>query len=164
MAGYRPMDLAPLGASTIQASRASTYADRRRAAAERLSVAADLKTRLDAAMDLPVEQAQSTSPIDPNGVLRAAIRALLPLAYRTDGFDVTVSLGPDHEWAAQLSRGPQGLVAELVPGPKHPCATDLSRTPRAAGPSGPSTGVSASEAEIAGELADLVWSGEVGVR
>src|SRR5450755_150777 len=67
LAGYRPMDLAPLGVSTVQASRESTYADRRRAAAERLSVAAELKTRLDAAVDLPVEQ--STSPIDPDGVL-----------------------------------------------------------------------------------------------
>ena len=162
------MDLAPLGASTIHASRASTYADRRRAAAERLSVAADLKTRLDAAVDLPAEHAPAASPIDPDGVLRAAIRALLPLAYRTDGFDVTVSLGPDHEWAAHLSKGARGLIAELVPGPRHASALD----PSMAGPagaavsaaSGPPAGASASEAQIAGELAELVWSGEVGAR
>jgi hypothetical protein len=158
------MDLAPLGASTVQASRASTYADRRRAAAERLSVAAELKTRLDAAVDLPVEQSRSTSPIDPDGVLRAAIRALLPLAYRTDGFEVTVSLGPDHEWAAQLSKGPGGLVAELVPGRKlSPVGGPSTAVPIGA-PSGPAAAVSASEAQIAGELADLVWAGGVGAR
>src|SRR5450755_2801528 len=99
LAGFRPMDLAPLGASMIPAGRASSYADRRRAAAERLSAAADVSTRLEAALDRPVEPERTASPIDPDGVLRAAIRALLPLAYRIDGFEVTVSLGPGHEWA-----------------------------------------------------------------
>jgi hypothetical protein len=162
------MDLASLSASTIHASRASTYADRRRAAAERLSVAADLKTRLEAAVDIPAEHTRSTSPIDPDGVLRAVIRALLPLAYRTDGFDVTVSLGPDHQWAAQLSKGPGGLVAELVPGPRHGTAAAAAAAAAGTAPAGAASGsanaLSTSEAEIAGELADLVWSGEVGAR
>jgi hypothetical protein len=158
------MDLAPLGDSMVRASRASTYADRRRAVAERLSIAADLKSRLDAAVDLPVEQSRSTSPIDPDGVLRAAIRALLPLAYRTDGFDVTVSLGPDHAWAAHLSKGPGGLVAELLPGGKLSPAGGPSTAVPIGMPSGPADAVSASEAQIAGELADLVWAGGVGAR
>jgi hypothetical protein len=158
------MDLAPLSAPTIPMGRASGYADRRRAAAERLSAAADLSVRLDAALDPPPEQERSTSPIDPQGVLRSAIRALLPLAYRTEGFEVTVSLGPDHAWAARLSMEPTGLMAQLVPGLGRQDRNALPGMTSMSGASGPHVVVGTSEAEIAGQLADLVWSGEVGTR
>ena len=180
MAGYRPIGLAALGASTIHTGRASTYADRRRAAAERLSLAADLSVRLDAVVGSPAKaratkQAtaeQAGEAIDPDGVLRAAIRALLPLAHRTDRFDLAVSLGPDHRWAARLTGDDSGLQVDLVPwSAAGPVVTGSIVTgPIVIGPivtgstlNGPGADAP-SEAEIAHDLADLVWAGEVGAR
>jgi hypothetical protein len=150
LAGYRPIGLASSGPSTIHAGRASTYADRRRAAAERLSLAEDLNSRIDAAVHAPAEIAPDGVPIDPSGVLRAAIRALVPLTHRTPDLDVLVSLGPDHRWAAHLRHGPDGVSVELVAG---------SGRPQSA-PHPPS----ASEAQIAAELAAWLWTGEVNPR
>jgi hypothetical protein len=127
------------------AGRASSYADRRRAAADRLSRSQDLASRLSAAVDPAFDQA-SDSPIDPDGVLRASVRALVPLAYRNPAFDVTVSLGPDQVWAVRVRHGQEGLVAELVPGQRS------AGTPR---------DVSGSETRIAAELAAWLWNGEV---
>jgi hypothetical protein len=107
--------------------------------------------RLDAAVEGPSVTSATCAPIDPEGTLRASIRALIPLAYRVENFDVTVSLGPGHEWAARIRRSPDGVSAELVPGPG---AGDRSAV-RTEG------SVSASEAEIAAELASLLWPGEV---
>ena len=163
MTGYRPLDLVPLGVPA-GAGRRDTYADRRRAAAERMSVAADLDSRLAAAVDCPGDGAPSRSRIDPDGVLRAAIRALLPLAYKTEGFDVTVSLGPDHAWSARLIMTSSGLQAHLLPSsPEGGRSSDSPGCPQPGGvASQPFDG--SSEAEIAGELAELVWSGGVGPR
>jgi hypothetical protein len=189
LAEYRPIGLVALGASTIHAGRASTYADRRRAAAERLSLAADLSVRLEAVAGAPAQartaqartaqaSAGASSPepagtaIDPDGVLQAAIRALLPLAHRSQRLDLAVSLGPDHRWAARLTRGDNGLQVDLVPwSPTGPgvagpaVASPTVASPTVAGRTGSAPGVSdPSEARIAHELADLVWSGEVGAR
>ena len=159
MAGYRPIGLSAAAGSTIIAGRATSYADRRRAAAERLSKTADITQRLDAAVTVPAatsaaaDVASGTRPIDPDGTLRASIRALIPVAHRTEGFDVTVSLGPSHQWAARIRRGPDGVTADLVPGPAR-----LLGAPRP----GVETGLS--EAEIVAELAALLWNGEVGIR
>src|SRR5664280_1348107 len=143
------MDLAPMSAPTITTGRVGSYADRRRAAAERLSAAANLTTQLEAALDAPEEQQRSAAPIDPDGVLRAAVRVLLPLAYRTAGFEVTVSLGPDHEWAARLSIGPSGPVAELVPGAGRAGNGARTATPSASPSAGPVVPAGACAAEIA---------------
>lgn len=154
MAGYRPLGLSSAAPSTIIAGRATSYADRRRAAAERLSTMAQIAERLDAAVEGPSATSAASAPIDPEGTLRSSIRALIPLAYRSENFDVTVSLGPGHEWAARIRRGPDGVSVELVPGP----GAEGRDAVRAEGAEGQA---SASEAEIAAELASLLWTGEV---
>jgi hypothetical protein len=141
------MGLSSAASSTIIAGRATSYADRRRAAAERLSKVADIARGLD----------------DVDGTLRASVRALVPLASRTDGFDVTVSLGPDHRWAARIRRDGDGVTAELVAG------AGATGAPRAAGATGAAAevapaGPQSSEARIAAELATLLWNGEVRTR
>jgi hypothetical protein len=146
---YRPIGLAPASTSAIHAGRASTYADRRRAAADRLMLAESLSTRLDAAVTSD-PKAGDGLPIDPDGALRACVRALVPQAHRDPTFDAMVSLGPDHEWAARLSHGDDGLLLELVPGPGRPAAPDHAPT--------------ASQAHVAAELAALLWTGTVATR
>lgn len=151
MAGYRPIGLSSASSSTIIAGRATSYADRRRAAAERLSKTADITRRIEAVVSVPAQDAPDVvadAPIDPDGTLRASIRALIPIAHRTEGFDVTVSLGPAHLWAARVRRDGDGVNAELVPG------------------SGRRGGAvfADDERRVASELATLLWAGEVGPR
>jgi hypothetical protein len=149
LAGYRPIGLSSASSSTIIAGRATSYADRRRAAAERLSKTADITRRIEAVVSVPAPDVVSEAPIDPDGTLRASIRALLPVAHRSEGFDVTVSLGPDHWWAARIRKDGDGVSAEIVPG-----------TGR-----GPGRIVFAEdESRVASELATLLWSGEVTCR
>jgi sugar phosphate isomerase/epimerase len=147
LAGYRPIGLSSAGDSTIISQRA-TYADRRRAAAERLSRTADITQRLDAAVAVSPGGSPSGSPddpvpIDPDGTLRACVRVLLPFAYRSCGFDVTVSLGPGHEWAARIHHGPDGVTVGLERGSGHDPASDQD------------VGL---EGTVAVELAALLWS------
>jgi len=150
LAGYRPIGLAPAGTTTMQAGRTSTYADRRRAAADRLQLAEKLTTRLEAAVHRPEEAAPDGTPIDPDGVLRASVRALVPLAHRYGEVDLLVSVGPDHAWAAHLTHGADGPAVELVPGPGRPESPSSPATP--------------SEARIAAELAAWLRTGEVPTR
>jgi hypothetical protein len=149
LAGYRPIGLSSASSSTIIAGRATSYADRRRAAAERLSRDADLTHRIEAAVAVPAPDVVTTAPIDPDGVLRSAVRALVPIAHRTEGFDVRVSLGPEHRWAVHVRREGDGVSADLVP---------VALVAAAAGVEG-GAGRSASEAEIAADIASLVWAG-----
>jgi hypothetical protein len=154
LAGYRPIELSSAAGSTINVGPRTTYADRRRAAAERLSKTADIAQQLDAAVKVtpegvPSEAVGEPGPVDPDGTLRASIRALLPLAYRSSGFDVTVSLGPEHHWAARLRHDPDGVTAELVPG---------------AGRSPDHHQVTTAQGEVAAELAAWLWSGAVKLR
>lgn len=153
LVGYRPLGLSTAGTSTIIAGRATSYADRRRAAAERLSRAAQISQRLDAVVGGPSTNVAAVVPIDPDGTLRAAIRALIPLAHRVDDFDVTISLGPSHHWAARIRRGPDGVAAELVPGAGRGDQAGFADADTAA-----------SEAEIAAELAALLRAGKAGAR
>jgi hypothetical protein len=150
LAGYGPNGQPTSGSSTIHAGRPSTYADRRRAAAERLLLAEALDDRIAAAVHTPPDAGQVQPPIDPDGVLRAGIRALAALAHRVPDLDVMVSIGPDHRWAAHLRSGPDGLAVDLVPGPGRP--------------ENSSHLVAASEAQIAAELAAWLWTGEVTTR
>jgi hypothetical protein len=149
LAGYRPLGLSSPSSNTIIAGRATSYADRRRAAADRLSKTADLTRRIEAAVTVPAPDVATGVPIDPDGTLQASIRALIPLAYRTEGFDVTVSLGPDHRWAARVRRDEDGVSAELIPG-------DGRRAGKIT--------FAADERRVASELASLLWAGEVGTR
>lgn len=166
MAGYRPIGLSSSAGSTIIAGRGTSYADRRRAAAERLSKTANITQRLEAAVAVPATEAADVvidaEPIDPDGTLRASIRALIPIAHRIEGFDVTVSLGPAHRWAVSIRRGPDGVIADLVPG----AGAGAGAAGTGRGPGVPRTSVQTgpSEAEIVAELAALLWNGEVGIR
>jgi hypothetical protein len=128
----------------IHAGRASSYADRRRAAADRLLLAENLSTRLDAAVH-PDPATADGAPIDPDGVLRASVRALVPLARRNPAVEVMVSVGPEHTWAARLSHGPDGPVVDLVRGPGRPPAADRL--------------IAGSESRIAAELATWLRTG-----
>jgi len=144
---YRPIGLAPAGTSTINAGRGSGYADRRRAAADRLLLAESLSTRLEAAVCTD-PAARDGAPIDADGTLRACVRALVPLAHRTPSFEALVSLGPDHEWAARVAHGPNGPSVELVRGPgRAVVAVAVAHEP------------TAPENQIASELAALLWTG-----
>ena len=146
---YRPIGLAPVGPSTIAAGQAGSYADRRRAAADRLLLAESISTRLDAAVRTDATTPDGLAP-DPDGTLRACVRALVPLAHRDPGFEATVSLGPDHRWAARLTHGPGGPSVELVRGPGRPVASEHP--------------VAEPEARIAAELAALLWTSTVRER
>lgn len=55
--------------------------------------------------------------LDADGVVRACVRSLLGLAYRTPGFDVQIGLTGDPGWAVRLWHSPDGLRAQLVPQP-----------------------------------------------
>ena len=147
MADYQPLGPAQWRSSVAgPGRRARSYADRREAAADRLSMADELLSGLEA----QVEQVTATGiAVDPDGVLVGAVSALIPLALRTDGYDVVVSLGPDHAWGARLRRTGDRLHAELLTG---------------AEPAPPPSAPSNAEAGVAAALADLVRSGEVGRR
>ena len=83
--------------------------------------------------------------LDPDGVLRACVRTLVGLAYRTPGFDVSVSSGPDHSWALRLHRAGGGLRAQLL---RAVAGTD----------EGPPVELTPSPALLEAELATLLWS------
>lgn len=51
---------------------------------------------------------------DPDGVVRACVRSLVGLAYRTPGFDVQVSAGAGQGWSVRLHHGADGLHVQLV--------------------------------------------------
>lgn len=51
---------------------------------------------------------------DPEGVVRACVRSLVGLAYRTPGFDVQVSGGPETGWAVRLHHAADGLHVQLL--------------------------------------------------
>ncbi|HEY6794992.1 MAG TPA: hypothetical protein VI248_09960 [Kineosporiaceae bacterium] len=76
MAVYRPIGLAAVGTSPLDAGRASACPDRRRAAADRLRLAENLTTRLDAAVHGPEQGAADGTPIDPDGAPRTGAEGL----------------------------------------------------------------------------------------
>jgi len=83
--------------------------------------------------------------LDPDGVLRACVRTLVGLAYRTPGFDVSVSSGADATWSLRLHHAGDGLRAQLLRA--------------AAGASeGPQVELTPSPALLEAELATLLWS------
>lgn len=138
-----------MSVSTIHAGRPNTYADRRRAVAERLARTAGVAEQLETTLSVPDDEV-ATSSADPDGVLRSAVRALLAVAYRTPGFDVTVALGPANQWAAHIVHGPEGVTAELID-PRPPAPERAAAPPRQGG---------SPESAIA-ELAAWLWTGEV---
>lgn len=81
-------------------------------------------------------------------VLRAAVEALLGLAQRTPGIDLTVSLGPGPGPAVRLHYTQEGLVADRL-------------TPRGRVASRETVGPVLDESEVVTELASLLRSGEV---
>jgi hypothetical protein len=81
----------------------TTHQKRRESTAERLSVMSGVLEQLDA--DLAT---------DPGGVLRSAVRTLVPLAVQMPEFDLTISSGSQPDVAVRLYRDESGLRAELV--------------------------------------------------
>lgn len=84
-------------------------------------------------------------------ILRAAVDALLELAHRTPGIDLTVSVGPAGGPAARLHYTNEGLVADRL------TARGRSGSREAVGPA-------LEESEVVSELASMLWSGEVETR
>jgi hypothetical protein len=113
----------------------TTHQKRRESTAERLSVISGVLEQLDA--DLTT---------DPGGVLRAAVRTLVPLAVQVEDFDLTVSSGSHPDVAVRLYRNETGLRAELV-----------QRSPASAAPQ-------PAVSPVVSELADLLRRGEVRPR
>ncbi len=109
----------------------TTHQKRRESTAERLSVISGVLEQLDA--DLAD---------DPHGVLRSAVRTLVPLAVQVPEFDVTISSGSHPGVAVRLYRDETGLRAELVEG----------RAPQP------------TVSPVVSELADLLRRGEVRPR
>lgn len=81
----------------------TTHQTRRESTAERLSVISGVLEQLD------VDLAD-----DPGGVLRSAVRTLVPLAVQLPEFDLTISSGSQPDVAVRLYRDDTGLRAELV--------------------------------------------------
>jgi hypothetical protein len=118
--------------STVSPLWRVSHVDRREAVSRRLAATAQLLARIEEALSGTAADAaaiadagQSSSfsfpdvpdgdvPIDPDGSLRAAVRAVIGVAQREVGFDLRLSTGPDHEWALRLHHGEIGLTAQLV--------------------------------------------------
>jgi hypothetical protein len=77
------------------------------------------------------------------------VEALLGLAHRTPGIDLTVSAGPGAGPAVRLHYTNEGLVAERL-GAR---GRSSSREP-----------VALAGSEVVSELASMLWSGEVETR
>ena len=137
-------ELAPAAIARPRNGGPMSHFQRRQAVAERLSMSGALDEWLEVALNGPPGQ---SGPADPDGSLRASVRALIGLGWRTPGYDVQISLGTDHEWAIRLHDTGDGLAIELVP-----------KRQVAAG-SGPATDTGNSG--TAAELATLLWSGAV---
>lgn len=86
-------------------ARRLAHADRREAAARRLSASEALLARLDDALDPDDERREP---------LLTAVRALLGVAGRLPDVDLMVSVGPDHRDAVRLHQHGGDLRAELV--------------------------------------------------
>jgi hypothetical protein len=84
-------------------------------------------------------------------VLRAAVDALLDLAHRTPGIDLTVSVGPSGGPAVRLHYTHEGLVAHRL-------------NARGRASSREQVGPVFAESEVVSELASMLWSGEVETR
>lgn len=84
-------------------------------------------------------------------MLRAAVDALLDLAHRTPGIDLTVSVGPGAGFAVRLHYTHEGLVAHRL-------------NSRGRGSSRESVAPVLAESEVVSELASMLWSGEVETR
>jgi hypothetical protein len=84
-------------------------------------------------------------------VLRAAVDALLDLAHRTPGIDLTVVVGPGNGPAARVHYTNEGLVADRL-------------TARGRAASREPVGPAFSESEVISELASMLWAGEVETR
>ncbi len=112
----------------------TTHQKRRETTAERLSVISGVLEQLDA--DLAT---------DPGGVLRSAVRTLVPLAVQVPEFDLTISSGSQPDVAVRLFRDETGLRAEIVQGRPAPA---------------PQPTVS----PVVSELAELLRRGEVRPR
>jgi hypothetical protein len=121
----------------------------RRPAAGRLASGLGPRVRryLDPARS-PEEQAQHE---ETERVLRAAVEALLELAHRTPGIDLTVSVGPGNGVAVRLHYTHEGLVADRL-------------TSRGRAASREPVAPAFSESEVVSELASMLWAGEVDPR
>lgn len=119
--------------------------------------------------------AQGRGAADPDGVLRAAARALLGVAQRFEGRELMVSVGPEHDVAVRIRDDGTGPKAELVTrridgvAPTSPAPVPASvpapavATPRStAGEPGQASPEPRPEA--ATELADLLRRREVAQR
>ena len=85
---------------------------------------------------------------DAERLLRAAVDALLDLAHRNPGIDLTIQVGPAGGPTVRLHYTNKGLV------------TDRLNT-RGRSTSREAVGPALSESEVVSELASLLWSGEV---
>jgi len=89
--------------------------------------------------------AEEAAGLDPDGVLRACVRTLVGLAYRTPGFDVSVSSGADATWSLRLHHAGDGLRAQLL-------------RAAAGATQGPQVELTPSPALLEAELATLLWA------
>ncbi|GAA1268382.1 hypothetical protein GCM10009609_34380 [Pseudonocardia aurantiaca] len=104
--------------------------------------------------------AQERSAVDPDGLLRAAARALLGVAQRFKGRELMVSVGPEYRVAVKIRDEGAGPQVELVPDPTNgvvprPSVSEPEPAVRAE-PAGPGP-----RPEVATELADLLRKREV---
>lgn len=116
----------------------------RRPVSERL--ASTLGPRVRRYLD-PAWPDEPDRPEESERVLRAAVEALLDLAHRTPGADLTVSVGQGGP-AVRLHYTNEGLVAHRLNARGRASARE---------PVGPAF----SESEVVSELASMLWSGEV---
>jgi hypothetical protein len=112
--------------------------------------------------------AQERRAADPDGLLRAAARALLGVAQRFEGRELMVSVGPEYEVSVRIrddGAGPKvelvtGRINGVVPTPSGPAPAPAVPTPRS-GTEGPAPVLSGPRPEVAAELADLLRRREV---
>lgn len=113
----------------------TTHQKRRESTAERLSVISGV-----------LEQLDSDLATDPGGLLKAAVRTLVPLAVQIPEFDLIISSPAQPDVAVRLFREGTGLRAELVDGRAGPAAPQPAASP------------------VVSELAELLRRGQVRPR
>jgi hypothetical protein len=132
------------GVTSALPSNTAARIERRAAVAESLSEIVRVMERLDVAF----ETASVAGPVDPGGDLRAAARAVLPVAAKIPGFDVTVAAGRHGGWAVRVRNRPDGVTAALS-------APGAAGQPAESGPAG---------STVVTQLAELLRGSDGGVR
>ena len=129
--------------------------NRHTALQERIDRAKEMVRRAEAACQALVFGESTLGELDVDGTIRRSVRALLPLAAKTPGFDVTISLGVGHSWGVRLHNDENSVDVAAVclrTSSQHP-QSETEATTEKVGLEQPMVSVAA---DVVTELADML--------